>query len=245
MACSRASKLYSQLSETESSLTDKDQSLIDLYTSATPNGWKVSMALEEMALEYETHVIDLSKGEQHTAEFLARNPNGRIPVITDRETGVTVFESGAILLYLAERSGKLMPSDLAGRYDVVQWLMFQMSGIGPMQGQAVVFVRYFPEDVPQAKQRYINETRRLYEVLDRQLSQREFLAGDYSIADIANYSWVRSWYWARVPVEGLDHLQRWMKDLEGRPGIQRGCMVPPSAGKADEVKRGGAAITTR
>ena len=166
-------------------------------------------------------------------------------MITDRETGATVFESGAILLYLAERSGRLMPEDLEGRYRVMQWLMFQMSGIGPMQGQAVAFVRYFPEEVPQAIRRYINETRRLYEVLDDQLSRYEFLAGEYSIADIANYSWVRSWYWARVPVEGLDHLQRWMANLEKRPGIQRGSVVPPSPGRADAVKKGGAAITTQ
>jgi len=218
--------------------------LIDLYTSATPNGWKVSMALEEMKLPYEVHLVDLSKGDQHTPEFRTLNPNARIPVITDRETGVTVFESGAILLYLAERSGKLMPRDLAGRYDVMQWLMFQMSGIGPMQGQAVAFVRYFPEEVPQAIERYRNETRRLYEVLDRHLHGRAYLADDYSIADIANYSWIRSWYWARVPIEGLTELQRWMEDLASKPGIQRGCEVPPSPGKADAVKKGGAAITT-
>lgn len=219
--------------------------MIDLYTSPTPNGWKVSMALEEMSLAYEAHVIDLSNGDQNTSEFRARNPNGRIPVITDRDNGITVFESGAILLYLAEKSGTLLPKDLSGRYDVIQWLMFQMSGIGPMQGQAVAFVRYFPEEVPQAIQRYTNETRRLYEVLDGQLSKREYLAGEYSIADIANYAWVRSWYWARVPIEGLEHLQRWMAALEARPGIQRGCKVPPSPGKADAVKKSGAAITTQ
>ncbi len=219
--------------------------MIDLYTAPTPNGWKVSVALEELALPYEPHVIDLSKGEQHTPEFLAMNPNGRIPVITDRDTGLHVFESGAILLYLAEKAGRLLPTDTAGRYRVMQWLMFQMAGIGPMQGQAVVFVRYFPEEVPAAVNRYCNETRRLYEVLDRQLAETEYLAGDFSIADIANWSWVRSYYWARVPVEGLEHLQRWMNAIAERPASIRGVEVPPSPGKADAVKAGGRAMTTR
>ncbi len=219
--------------------------MIDLYTSPTPNGWKVSVALEELELPYEPHVIDLSKGEQHTPEFLAMNPNGRIPVITDRDTGLTVFESGAILLYLAEKAGRLLPTDTAGRYRVMQWLMFQMAGIGPMQGQAVVFVRYFPEEVPAAVDRYCNETRRLYEVLDRQLAETEYLAGEFSIADIANWSWVRSYYWARVPVEGLEHLQRWMNAIAERPASIRGVEVPPSPGKADAVKAGGRAMTTR
>ena len=219
--------------------------MIDLYTSPTPNGWKVSVALEELELPYEPHVIDLSKGEQHTPEFLAMNPNGRIPVITDCDTGLTVFESGAILLYLAEKAGRLLPTDTAGRYRVMQWLMFQMAGIGPMQGQAVVFVRYFPEEVPAAVDRYCNETRRLYEVLDRQLAETEYLAGEFSIADIANWSWVRSYYWARVPVEGLEHLQRWMNAIAERPASIRGVEVPPSPGKADAVKAGGRAMTTR
>ena len=147
--------------------------MIDLYTAPTPNGWKVSVALEELELPYPTHVVNLAKGEQHEPAFLARNPNGRIPVITDRDTGITVFESGSILMYLAEKAGRLFPADLAGRYRVMQWLMFQMAGIGPMQGQAVVFVRYFPEEVPAAVERYCNETRRLYEVLDRQLGETE------------------------------------------------------------------------
>ena len=138
-----------------------------------------------------------------------------------------------------------MPTDPAGRFEVMQWLMFQMSGIGPMQGQAVVFVRYFPETVQPAIDRYINESRRLYEVLNSHLATREYLAGDYSIADIANYSWIRSHKWARVSVDGLEHLQRWMDTLLAKPGIQRGCEVPPSPGKADLVKAGGAAITTR
>ena len=218
--------------------------MIDLYSFPTPNGWKVSVALEELELPYETHVVDLSKGEQHTPEFLAMNPNGRIPVIRDRETGLTIFESGAILIYLAEKTGRLLPSEPEARFRVLQWLMFQMAGVGPMQGQAVVFVRYFPEEVPQAIERYRNETRRLYEVLDRQLGETEYLAGDFSIADIANWSWVRSWYWARVPVEGLDHLQRWMNAIAERPASLRGVEVPPSPGKADAVKKGGAAMTT-
>jgi glutathione S-transferase len=219
--------------------------VIDLYTSPTPNGWKVSMGLEEMGFEYEAHIIDLSKGEQRTREFLQMNPNGRIPVIRDRTTGVTIFESGAILIYLAEKCGRLLPRDTAGRFEVLQWLMFQMSAIGPMQGQAVAFVRYFPETVQPAIDRYINETRRLYQVLDGRLAGREYLAGQYSIADIANYSWIRSHKWARVPVDGLEHLQRWMASLAARPGIVRGCEVPPSPGRADLVKAGGATITTR
>jgi glutathione S-transferase len=214
------------------------------YTAPTPNGWKVSMALEEMELPYTPHVINLARGEQRTPGFLALNPNGRIPALVDRDNGIRIFESGAILLYLAEKSGKLMPSDLEGRYRVIQWLMFQMSAIGPMQGQAVAFVRYFPEEVPQAIHRYTNETRRLYEVLDAELAERAYLADEYSIADIANYSWIRSHRWARVSVDGLANLQRWMEDLAARPGIQRGCEVPPSPGKAELVKAGGAAITT-
>ena len=219
--------------------------MIELYTAPTPNGWKVSMGLEEMEIEYQTHLINLAKGDQHTPEFLRMNPNGRIPVIRDPAADVTVFESGAILIYLAELSGRLLPTDTVGRFEVMQWLMFQMSGIGPMQGQAVAFVRYFPETVQPAIDRYINETRRLYAVLDGHLAQREYLAGEYSIADIANYSWIRSHKWARAPVDGLEHLQRWMSAMADKPGIQRGCEVPPSPGKADLVKAGGAAITTQ
>lgn len=218
--------------------------MIELYTSGTPNGWKVSMALEEMGLEYNVHNINLGKGEQRSPEFLKICPNGRIPAIVDTDTGVSVFESGAVLVYLAEKSGKLMPSDLAGRYDVLQWVMFQMAGIGPMQGQAVVFVRYFPEQVPQAIDRYCNETRRLYEVVDGHLSDRDYLCGEYSIADIANYSWIRSWYWARVPIEGLDNLKAWLERMEAKPGIQRGCEIPQGAKNAEDLKKGGATITT-
>ena len=218
--------------------------MIELYTAGTPNGWKVSMALEEMALPYHVNLINLGKGEQRSPDYLKICPNGRIPAIVDTDTGISIFESGAILLYLAEKSGKLLPTALAERYDVIQWLMFQMAGIGPMQGQAVAFVRYFPEEVPQAISRYRNESRRLYEVLERRLGDREYLADEYSIADIASYSWVRSYYWARVDIEGLDNLQAWMQRMADKPGIQRGCEIPQGAKSAADLKKGGASITT-
>jgi len=220
--------------------------MIDLYTSATPNGWKVTIALEELELPYKLHTVNLSAGEQHSNEFLALNPNGRIPVIVDREEDdFIVFESGAVLLYLAEKTGKLMPKDVKGRSLVMQWLMFQMGGIGPMQGQAVVFERYFPEDVPQARARYKNETRRLYEVLDSRLAQVEFLAGDYSIADIATWAWVHTYRWPRIPVDGLENLRRWIEVIHERPACQRGILIPPPAGRADEQKARGSSIVTR
>ncbi|MDD9907086.1 MAG: glutathione S-transferase N-terminal domain-containing protein [Rhodospirillaceae bacterium] len=219
--------------------------MIDFYTAATPNGWKVAIALEEMELAYTPHLLNLSERTQHEDWFLAMNPNGRIPVIVDHDAdGLTVFETGAIMLYLAEKSGKFMPKSRKGYYAAMQWLMFQMSGIGPMQGQAVAFERYFPEDVPAARKRYHNETRRLYEVLDRHLADHEWLADEYSIADMANWSWIRSHRWARVPTEGLAHLERWMAAMAARPGCQRGVNVPPPTRTADETKRSGASITT-
>ena len=220
--------------------------MIDLYTSATPNGWKVTIALEELELPYKLHTVNLSAGEQQSNEFLTLNLNGRIPVIVDREKDdFIVFESGAILLYLAEKTGKLMPKDVKGRSLVMQWLMFQMGGIGPMQGQAVVFERYYPEDVPQARARYKNETRRLYEVLDSRLGQVEFLAGEYSIADIATWAWVHTYRWPRIPVDGLENLRRWIKVISERPACQRGISLPPPAGRADEQKARGSSIVTR
>jgi GSH-dependent disulfide-bond oxidoreductase len=220
--------------------------MIDLYTSATPNGWKVTIAMEELELPYKLHTVNLSAGEQHSNEFLTLNLNGRIPVIVDREKdNFIVFESGAILLYLAEKTGKLIPKDVKGRSLVMQWLMFQMGGIGPMQGQAVVFERYFPEDVPQARARYKNETRRLYEVLDSRLGQVEFLAGEYSVADIATWAWVHTYRWPRIPVDGLENLRRWIKVISERPACQRGISIPPPAGRADEQKARGSSIVTR
>ena len=219
--------------------------MIDLYTSPTPNGWKVAIALEELELPYEAHVLNLSEKKQYQEWFKLMNPNSRIPVIVDRQADdLTIFESGAILYYLAEKTGRLMPKDMKGRMAVMQWLMFQMSAIGPMQGQAVAFERYFPEDVPAAKMRYHNETRRLYEVLNSHLEHNEWLAGHYSIADIANWSWLRSHKWARVSTEGLVHLERWMDSVGARPGSLRGVLVPPSPGKAELVAKGGAQIVT-
>lgn len=219
--------------------------MIDLYTSPTPNGWKVSVTLEELELPYQAHIVDLSKGEQNTQEFLRMNPNGRIPVIVDRgEDDLTIFESGAILIYLAEKSGRLLPTDKVKRLEALQWLMFQMSGIGPMQGQAVVFVRYFPEKLQPAIERYCNETRRLYEVLDNQLADREFLADDYSIADIANWSWVRRHEWAGVSTDGLDNLKRWIIAISERPASQKGVQVPPVPRSPDLLDQGRAMTTT-
>ncbi|WP_223545487.1 glutathione S-transferase family protein [Pseudomonas sp. A-B-19] len=211
--------------------------MIDLYTAATPNGHKVSIVLEELGLPYTVHALSFDKKEQKSADFLKINPNGRIPAIVDRANGdFAVFESGAILIYLAEQTGKLMPSDPKGRSLVLQWLMFQMGGIGPMQGQANVFFRYFPEKLQGAIDRYQHETRRLYEVLDTRLQSVEFLAGEYSIADIATFPWVRGYEWSGVSVEGLTALQRWMATLEARPAVQRGLQVPPRADEASVVK---------
>jgi GSH-dependent disulfide-bond oxidoreductase len=197
---------------------------IILYTAATPNGYKVSVALEEMALPYEVVAIDLARGEQKTPAFLALNPNGRVPVLVD--DGFPIFESGAILIYLAEKTGLLMPADTKGRSRVIQWLMFQMGGIGPMMGQANVFYRYFPEKIPAAIARYQGEGRRLFAVLDGQLANNEYLAGDYSIADIANWCWVRTAKWSGIELAGLPHLQRWVAAIAERPAVQRGIAVP-------------------
>jgi len=210
--------------------------MIDLYTAATPNGWKASITLEELELPYELHAIDLSSGEQKKPWFTAINPNGRIPAIVDRgNDDFAVFESGAIMIYLAEKAGRLLPSDEKGRSRVMQWLMFQMGGLGPMMGQANVFNRYFPEKIPAAIDRYLRESRRLLEVLDGHLASHEYLAGDYSIADIANWSWAHIYDWPGVDIEGLDNLQRWMDAVGARPAVQRGRAIPPRA-EDDEVR---------
>jgi len=201
--------------------------MIDLYTSATPNGWKASVTLEELGLPYTVHPIELSKQTQKESWFLKINPNGRIPAIVDREMdNFPVFESGAIMIYLAEKTGRLLPQDVKGRSRVIQWLMFQMGGIGPMMGQANVFFRYWHETYQPAIDRYQHESRRLFSVLDTQLKGHEYLAGEFSIADIANWCWVRTHKWSGVDVEDLDHLQRWIDKVAARPGVQRGVKVP-------------------
>jgi glutathione S-transferase len=213
--------------------------MIDLYTAPTPNGWKVSILLEELGLPYQVKVVRLDKGEQKEPWYLELNPNGRIPTIVDRDAeDFAVFESGAILLYLAEKTGRFLPADPKGRSTVVQWLMFQMGGVGPMQGQANVFYRYAPEKIEFAIQRYQRETRRLYEVLDRRLGRAEYLAGDYSIADMATWPWVTLHGWAGVEIEDLAHLRRWIDAVGARPAVKRGRDVPVPIQPATEADRG-------
>ena len=201
--------------------------MIDLYTSNTPNGYKVSIMLEELKLPYNVIAVDLVKKEQKKAEYLKLNPNGRIPIIVDRENkNFVVFESGAILIYLAEKTGQLLPEQPEKRSVVLQWLMFQMGGIGPMQGQAHVFYRYAPEKIEYAINRYQKETLRLYQVLDDQLKNKEYLTDDFSIADIATWPWVRRHQWAGVEIEKLYNLRSWVENLENRPAFQKGIEVP-------------------
>jgi GST-like protein len=201
--------------------------MIDLYTDATPNGWKISVMLEEIGMQYTTHHVDILNGSQKEDWFTRICPNGRIPAIVDRDNDdFAIFESGAIMIYLANKSGQLMPKDDKGESRVIQWLMFQMAGIGPMMGQSNVFFRYFPEKLSSAIARYHNECRRLYEVLDGQLQGREYLCDDYSIADIANWSWVRIYFWGGSNIDGLDNLQAWLERMEARPACQSGIAVP-------------------
>jgi len=208
--------------------------MIDLYTWTTPNGRKISIALEEMGLAYEVHPIDLKSGAQKQPAFLAINPNGRIPAIVDRdEGGFAVFESGAILIYLAEKSGKLLPQEKHARSIVLQWLMWQMGGLGPMHGQANVFVRYFPEKLPSVIARYQTETMRLLRVMDTRLADHEYLAGDYSIADIACWPWVMQHDWAGLDISNLPRLSRWLATIGQRPAVQRGAAVPVPQAQPD------------
>lgn len=214
--------------------------MIELYTSATPNGYKASVTLEELDLPYKVHAIDLQKDDQKTPEFLAMNPNGRIPVIVDPDfDNLAIFETGAIMVHLAEKTGRLLPSDAKGRAKVMSWLMFQMGGIGPMMGQANIFYRYFPERVPSVISRFQIEVRRLLEVLDTHLQTHEYLADDFSIADIANWCWTRTAKWSGVESHDLEHLSRWSTAISARPKCQAGVKVPYDlaavAGKSKEA----------
>ena len=210
--------------------------MIELLTAGTPNGHKVSIALEELKLDYAVRSIALDQREQRQDWFLALNPNGRIPVVIDRDNDAfVVFESGAILIYLAELTGQLLPGDARGRSVVMQWLMFQMGGLGPMMGQSNVFTRYAKEKIEYAITRYQTETRRLLEVLNIRLADHEYLAGDYSIADIANFAWARGHRWSGVEIDGLDHLQRWLTAIGERSAVARGLQVPAGTLAKDDA----------
>ena len=227
-----------QVFEQRETFYQRGGTMIELLTARTPNGVKISVALEELALPYTVREIALRKNEQKEPWFLELNPNGRIPVIVDDDPAGSgeggqskrvVFESGAILIYLAEKTGKLLPADAMRRYAALQWLMFQVGGVGPMMGQANVFSRYAPEKIPYAIDRYQRESRRLFEVLNTALADRDFLAGEYSIADIANFCWVRTHDWSGASIEGLSHLVRWIEAIATRPAVKRGLDVPPRA----------------
>ncbi|MDF5725535.1 MAG: glutathione S-transferase N-terminal domain-containing protein [Rhizonema sp. PD37] len=200
--------------------------MIDLYTFTTPNGRKASIMLEEVGLSYKVHKIDITKNEQFTPEYLAINPNSKIPSIIDQDTGITVFESGAILIYLAEKTGQFLPSDQKGRFQVIEWLMFQMGGVGPMFGQLNHFKKFASEKIPYAIERYEKETLRLYSVLDKQLADKEFICGDYSIADIATYPWLAVHEFQGLTLDNHPNLKRWVETMQQRPPVQRGMQVP-------------------
>jgi GST-like protein len=218
---------------------------ITLYTAATPNGHKASIMLEELGVPYNLVHINLMKGDQKKPEYVKLNPNSRIPTIVDHENGdFAVFESGAILIYLAEKYGKLLPRDVKARSTVIQWVMFQMGGIGPMQGQANVFFRYLPEKIQIGIDRYQHETKRLYRVLEDRLQGRDYLCDEYSIADIASWPWVKIHTWAGVEVDDLPKVQAWLKRIGERPAVQRGVAVPGNA-KADDIVKAAQQIVQR
>ena len=212
--------------------------MIDLYYFPTPNGQKIPIMLEECGLQYETHIINMLKGDQFEPDFLAINPNNKIPAIVDRDgpggQPYKMFESGAILIYLAEKTGKFLPTDPAGRYDTIQWLMFQMANVGPMFGQCGHFLQYAPEKFPYSIDRYQSETKRLYRVMDKRLAENAFLAGpDYSIADMATYPWVKINFFHEIEMDDYPNVLRWRNDIEARPATMRGVTL-----KEDIMKLG-------
>lgn len=200
--------------------------MIDLYTFTTPNGRKISIMLEEVGLDYNVHKIDITKDEQFTPEYIAINPNSKIPAIVDRDKDLTVFESGAILIYLAQKTGKLLPTEEKAYFQVLEWLMFQMASVGPMFGQYNHFNRFAPEKIPYAIERYHKETLRLYGVLDKKLAQGEYICGDYSIADIATFPWVAAYEFMGLTLDEHPHLQQWVETMIKRPAVKQGMLVP-------------------
>ncbi len=204
--------------------------MIDLYTWGTPNGRKVSIMLEEVGLAYKVHPINIGKGDQFAPAFVAINPNSKIPAIVDPEgpggTPMPLFESGAILIYLADKTGQLLSAEPRTRYVTLEWLMFQMGGVGPMFGQAHHFRRFAPEQIPYAVDRYTKEAARLYGVLERRLGEEAFLAGDYSIADIATFPWVARHEWQGISLGDFPNVRRWFETIQARPAVGRGMAVP-------------------
>ncbi len=204
--------------------------MITLYTWSTPNGRKVSIMLEECGLPYGVKAVNITKGEQSQPDFVAINPNSKIPAIVDADgpdgAPITLFESGAILVYLAAKTGKFLPAGEHGKYEALQWLMFQMGGVGPMFGQAHHFLRFAPEPLPYAIKRYSAETARLYGVLDQRLGASEYLAHDYSIADIATFPWVARHEWQKIALADYPNVARWFAAIAARPAVQRGMAVP-------------------
>lgn len=200
--------------------------MIDLYTWTTPNGRKVSIALEEMGLSYEVHPIDISDNQQFEPDFLKIAPNNKIPAIVDREAAISLMESGAILLYLAEKTGKLLPGDRVGRFKTIEWLMWQMGGFGPMLGQAHQYLKFNKGKAPFAEERFAKEVRRLYGVLDGQLGREGFVAGDYSIADIAIWPWVSRYEWQGIVLDEFPQVKRWYIEIARREAVMKGYHVP-------------------
>ncbi len=204
--------------------------MITLYTWGTPNGRKVSIMLEECGLPYRVQTVDITKGEQFRPKFTAINPNSKIPALADPDgpdgSPISLFESGAILLYLAAKTGKFLPESERGKYEAMQWLMFQMAGVGPMFGQTHHFLRFAPEQIPYAIKRYTTETARLYGVLDKRLARTEYLAGEYSIADVATFPWVDRHEWQIIDLVEFPHVRRWHAAIAARPGVRRGMSVP-------------------
>jgi len=203
--------------------------MIDLYTWTTPNGRKVSIALEELGLPYTVHPIDIGKGDQFNPDFLRISPNNKIPAIVDRDTGMTLMESGAILIYLGDKTGRLLPNEGEARYRVLEWLMWQMGGAGPFLGQAHHFLHFNRGKAPYAEGRFRDEARRLYGVLDRRLGGHAFVAGDLSIADIAIWPWISRFAWQDIDLADFPNVKRWYVDIAARPSVQKGYQVPTFA----------------